>query len=109
MEFIILLIVIVAVLVLPLKMAAAMLGARNTGAFHCLFALLLAVIIQRFVGGLIPGVTEEYGMLITIPLAAIAYMLVLGTGFLKAVLIAIVQGLILIGATLLLGTLLAAV
>ena len=103
MEFIILLIVILAVLVLPLKMAAALLGARNTGAFYCLFALLLAVIIQRFVGGIIPGVTEEYGMLITIPLAAIAYMLVLGTGFLKAILIAIVQGLILIGLTMLMG------
>lgn len=109
MEFIILLIVVVAVLVLPLKMAAALLGARNTGTFYCLFALLLAVIIQRFVGGMIPGVTEEYGMLITIPLAAIAYMLVLGTGFLKAILIAIVQGLILIGAVLLLGTMFAAV
>ncbi len=108
MEFIILLIVVLAVLVLPLKMAAAMLGARNTGAFYCLFALLLAVIIQRVVGGMIPGVTEEYGMLITIPLAAVAYMLVLGTGFLKAILIALVQGLILIGATLLLGGLLTA-
>lgn len=107
MEFIILLIVVLAVLVLPLKMAAALLGARNTGAFYCLFALLLAVIIQRFVGGMIPGVTEEYGMLITIPLAAIAYMLVLGTGFLKAILIAIVQGLILIGLTMLMGGFLA--
>ncbi|MCW8128615.1 hypothetical protein [Microbulbifer halophilus] len=108
MELIILLIVIVAVLVLPLKMAAALLGARNTGVFHCLFALLLAVVIQRFVGGMIPGVTAEYGMLITIPLAAIAYMMVLDTGFLTAILIAIVQGLILIGATLLLGGFLAA-
>jgi hypothetical protein len=109
MEFIILLIVVVAVLVLPLKMAAALLGARNTGAFYCLFALLLAVTIQRFVGGLIPGVTEEWGLLLTIPLAAIAYTLVLGTGFLKAILIAIVQGLILIGATLLLGGFLATI
>jgi hypothetical protein len=109
MEFIILLIIVVAVLVLPLKMAAALLGARNTGAFYCLFALLLAVIIQRFAGGLIPGVTEEWGLLLTIPLAAIAYMLVLGTGFLKAILIAIVQGLILIGATLLLGGFLATI
>ncbi|AMX02110.1 hypothetical protein [Microbulbifer thermotolerans] len=103
MEFLILLIILLVVLVLPLKMAAAMMGARNTGVFHCLFALLLAVIIQRFVGGIIPGVTAEYGMLITIPLAAIAYMLVLGTSFLKAILIAIVQGVILIGAVLLLG------
>ena len=109
MEFIILLIVVVAVLVLPLKMAAAMMGARNTGAFYCLFALLLAVVIQRFVGGMIPGVTEEFGLLITIPLAAIAYMLVLGTGFLKAIAIAIVQGLLLIGLTLVLGSALAAI
>lgn len=109
MEFIILLIVMVAILVLPLKMAAAILGARNTGAFYCLFALLLAVAVQRFVGGMIPGVTEEFGLLITIPLAAIAYMLVLGTGFLKAIAIAIVQGLILIVATVLLGGFLVAV
>ncbi|WP_299591719.1 hypothetical protein [uncultured Microbulbifer sp.] len=103
MEFLILLIFVVAILVLPLKMAAAMLGARNTGVFSCLFALLLAVIIQHFVGGLIPGVTEEWGILITIPLAAIAYMLVLGTGFFKGILIALVQGLLTIGLTLLLG------
>ncbi|WP_346837071.1 hypothetical protein [Microbulbifer sp. SAOS-129_SWC] len=109
MEFIILLIIVVAVLVLPLKMAASMMGARNTGAFYCLFALLLAVIIQHFVGGLIPGVTEQYGLLITIPLAAIAYMLVLGTGFLKAIVIALVQGLITIALTLLLGSFLATV
>ncbi|MFD1216063.1 hypothetical protein [Microbulbifer celer] len=108
MEFLILLIVVLVVLVLPLKMAAAMLGARNTGVFACLFALLLAVIIQHFVGGLIPGVTEEWGLLITIPLAALAYMLVLGTGFFKAVLIALVQGLITIGITLLLGGVLTA-
>ncbi|WP_288130523.1 hypothetical protein [Microbulbifer sp.] len=106
MEFLILLIVVLVVLVLPLKMAAAMLGARNTGVFACLFALLLAVIIQHFVGGLIPGVTEEWGLLITIPLAALAYMLVLGTGFLKAIVIALVQGLLTIGLTLLLGSVL---
>jgi len=108
MEFIILLIIVVAILVLPLKMAAAVMGARNTGTFHCLFALLLAVIIQHFVGGLIPGVTQQYGLLITIPLAAIAYMLVLGTGFLKAIVIAIVQGLLTIALSLLMGGLLAA-
>lgn len=109
MEFIILLIVVVVVLVLPLKMAAALLGARNTGTFHCLFALLLAVTIQHFVGGMIPDVTEEFGLLITIPLTAVAYMLILGTGFLKAILIAIVQGLIMIGAALLLSGFLATI
>ncbi|QKX15547.1 hypothetical protein [Microbulbifer sp. YPW1] len=109
MEFLILLIIVVAILVVPLKMAAGMLGARNTGVFSCLFALLLAVIIQHFVGGMIPGVTEELGLLITIPLAAIAYMLVLGTGFLKGILIAIIQGLLTIALTLLLGGFVAAV
>lgn len=109
MDFLILLIIVVAVLVLPLKMAAAMMGARNTGVFSCLFALLLAVIIQYFFGSLIPGITEQWGLLITIPLAAIAYMLVLGTSFLKAIVIAIVQGLITIGLTLLLGGFAAAV
>lgn len=109
MEFIILLIIIVAVLVLPLKMAAAMMGARNTGAFYCLFALLLAVIIQRVVGGMIPGVTQEWGLLISIPLAAVAYMLVLGTGFLKGIVIALVQGLITIGAVILLGGVMAGI
>lgn len=103
MEFLITLIIILVILVLPLKMAAAMMGARNTGVFACLFALLLAIIIQHFVGGLIPGVTEEWGLLLTIPLAAVAYMLILGTGFLKAIVIALVQGLLTIGLTLLLG------
>ena len=109
MEFLILLIIVVAILVLPLKMAAGMLGARNTGVFSCLFALLLAVIIQHFVGALIPGVSAELGLLLTIPLAAIAYMLVLGTGFLKGILIAIIQGLLTIALTLLLGGFLAAI
>lgn len=109
MEFLILLIIVVAILVLPLKMAAGMLGARNTGVFSCLFALLLAVIIQHFVGGMIPGVTEEFGVLITIPIAAIAYMLVLGTGFLKGILIALIQGLLTIALTLLLGGFVAAI
>ncbi|WP_323845895.1 hypothetical protein [Microbulbifer magnicolonia] len=101
MELIIFVIIIVAVLVLPLKMAAAMMGARNTGVFHCLFALLLAVIVQRIVGGMIPGVSENLGILLTIPLAAIAYMLVLGTGFMKAIIIALLQGLIMIAAMML--------
>ncbi|WP_237068447.1 hypothetical protein [Microbulbifer guangxiensis] len=109
MELIILLIIIVAVLVLPLKMAAAMIGARNTGTFYCLFALLLAVVIQRVAGGMIPGVTQELGFLISIPLAALAYMLVLGTGFLKGIAIALVQGLITVAAVLLLGSTLAAI
>ncbi|WP_444895461.1 hypothetical protein [Microbulbifer sp. SSSA005] len=94
MELIIFVIIMVAVLVLPLKLAAAMLGAKNTGVFYCLFALLLALIIQRIVGGMLPGVTDSAGILMTIPLAAIAYMLVLGTGFLKAILIALLQGVI---------------
>ena len=109
MEFLILLIIVVAILVLPLKLAAGMLGARNTGVFSCLFALLLAVIIQHFVGGMIPGVTEEFGVLLTIPIAAIAYMLVLGTGFLKGILIALIQGLLTIALTLLLGGFVAAI
>ncbi|USD21775.1 hypothetical protein [Microbulbifer variabilis] len=94
MELILFVIIMVAVLVLPLKMAAAMMGARNTGVFHCLFALLLALIVQRIVGGMLPGVSDSAGVLLTIPLAAIAYMLVLGTGFLKAIIIAILQGII---------------
>ncbi|GAB2890583.1 hypothetical protein ACCI51_03400 [Microbulbifer echini] len=94
MELILFVIIMVAVLVLPLKMAAAMMGARNTGVFHCLFALLLALIVQRIVGGMLPGVSDSAGILLTIPLAAIAYMLVLGTGFLKAIIIAILQGII---------------
>lgn len=109
MELIIFVIVIVAVLVLPLKMAAAMMGARNTGVFHCLFALLLAVIVQRIVGGMIPGVSENLGILLTIPLAAVAYMLVLGTGFLKGIVIALLQGLIMIAAMMLFAGVFAAV
>ncbi|SHF80344.1 hypothetical protein SAMN04487965_2740 [Microbulbifer donghaiensis] len=109
MELIVFVILIVAVLVLPLKMAAAMMGARNTGVFHCLFALLLAVIVQRIVGGMIPGVSENLGVLLTIPLAAVAYMLVLGTGFLKAIVIALLQGLIMIAAMMLFAGVFAAV
>lgn len=67
-----------------MKMATTTLSSRNTGVFSYLFALQLAVAVQHLVSSLIPGVTEEWSLLITISVAAIAYMLVLGTGFLKA-------------------------
>lgn len=95
-ELLISLVIIIAVLVIPIKMAASMMGARRTGVLYCLVAMILASLIQQVVAGLFPSIDRSLGMLLAIPLAAVAYMLVLNTTFIKAICIAILQGVILV-------------
>lgn len=105
MELLITLLVIIVILIIPVQLAAEWAGARNTDMLSCLVALIFAALIQRGFGILVPGVEQNLGLLITIPLSAIAYMLVLGTGFFKGILIAIAQGIL----TLLIGFLVTSV
>jgi hypothetical protein len=92
MGFLIFLLVVVVVLIIPIKLAATWVGAQNTGVMSCLLALILAAAIQKGFSMVLPGVSENLGLLIGIPLASFAYMLVLGTTFIKGIIIAVIQG-----------------
>ena len=107
MEALISLIVVVVLLVLPLKFAAQFIGAKNTGFLSCLFALIVSALFQYGVNHFFPNLDNTYGWLVTVPVAAIAYMLVLGTSFIKGVLIAIVQVILAVLLTALVASLMA--
>ncbi|ACV26234.1 hypothetical protein [Kangiella koreensis] len=109
METLISLLIVVLLLVLPLKFAAKFIGAKNTGFFACLFALIVSALFQYGVDYYFPRLDDTYDWLITVPVAALAYMLVLGTSFLKAVLIAIVQVILMVLLTALVAGLLAGI
>lgn len=109
METLISLLIVVLLLVLPLKFAAKFIGAKNTGFFSCLFALIVSALFQYGVDYYFPGLDDTYGWLVTVPVAALAYMLVLGTTVLKAVLIAIVQVILMVLLTALVAGLLAGI
>jgi len=86
--------VILAILILPVKLAADYVGARNTGFLMCIVALIFAAIIQKAVAVLLPQLAFNYpalSPLISILLSALAYMLVLGTSYGKGIAIAILQ------------------
>lgn len=85
---------ILAILILPVKLAADYVGARNTGILMCIVALIFAAIIQKAVAILLPQLSFNYpalSPLISILLSALAYMLVLGTTYGKGIAIAILQ------------------
>jgi len=94
MQLIIAFIVITIILIVPIKIAASMVGARRTGIFHCFIAIVLAALLQGAAARLIPGISEMLGVLLALPLAAVAYMLILDTTFFKSLGIAIIQGVV---------------
>jgi hypothetical protein len=92
-EFVIIL-TILAILILPVKLAADYVGARNTGVLMCIVALIFAAVIQHAVAILLPQLAFNYpalSPLVSILLSAFAYMLVLGTSYGKGIAIAILQ------------------
>ncbi len=109
METLISLLIVVLLLVLPLKFAAKFIGAKNTGFFSCLFALIVSALFQFGVDYYFPELDDTYGWLATVPVAALAYMLVLGTTFLKGILIAIVQVILMVLLTTLVASLMASI
>jgi hypothetical protein len=85
---------ILAILILPIKLAANYVGAQNTGVLMCIVALIFAAAIQKAVAIVLPQLQFNYpalSPLISILLSAIAYMLVLGTSYGKGIAIAILQ------------------
>jgi hypothetical protein len=88
---IILVFVFVAVL-LPVKLAAGWMGADRNDFMSCFFAVILAIVINVFASMLV-----KYGTVVSIFVAAIAYMLVLGTTYLRAIAIELLSIAILYG------------
>ena len=97
MELIIGLAIVTIILIVPIKIAASMVGAQRTGIFSCFFAILLSAVIQAVVAKLIPGISEKLGILLSLPLTALSYAMILGTTFFKGIGIAIIQVVVTIG------------
>jgi len=86
--------VVLALLIVPVKIAAHYVKAESTGAFMCLVALIFAAMIQYGAFYLVPQLNETRPalyFLVTSLLSAIAYMFVLGTTYIKGVIIAVIQ------------------
>ena len=91
---ILIILIILAILILPIKLAANYVGAKNTGMLMCLVALIFAAVIQKAVIVFLPQVGMAYyalNPLASILLSAFAYMLILGTTYVKGIIIAILQ------------------
>ena len=86
--------VILAILIMPIKLAANYVGAKNTGVLMCIVALIFAGMIQKAVMLFVPQIGMAYHALnpiVSILLSAFAYMLILGTTYVKGIVIAILQ------------------
>jgi hypothetical protein len=79
-------ILLVIVALLPVKIAAGLVGARNDSFGACLIAVIVAVVINTLAARLF-----HYGGFVSALLTGVAYMLVLETTYLKGVLIALLQ------------------
>ncbi len=89
MEIVIAIIVILVglfLISLPVKLAASTMGAKRTGTFWCLVALVAASIMHAF-GLTLPVV----GTIIAFLLSSVAFAVVLGTGFLRGMGIAVLH------------------
>ena len=80
------------VLLLPVKIAAGWMGAERTSFLSCFFAVVFAMIINA-----VASMFVKYGTFVSIFVAAVAYMLVLGTTYLRALAIEILSVAILFG------------
>jgi hypothetical protein len=92
-------ILVVIVALLPVKIAASVVGARNRGFGACFLAVIVALLINGIFGHLF-----RYGFFIGALVTGLAYMWVLGTTYWRGVGIALLQTVI----TWLIGLLLAA-
>ena len=96
MELLIFLVITVIILIAPIKLAATWVGAQNTGVLSCFIAILVAGAAQKGFSVIFPEINENIGMLMGFPLAALAYMLILGTTFVKGIIIALIQAVLML-------------
>jgi hypothetical protein len=83
------------IIALPVKMAAATMGAERTGVFWCLIALIGSSILHS-IGLVVPCL----GSVIAFLLSSLAFAAILGTGFLRGIgihILAIVFSALLVG------------
>ena len=71
---------------LPVKMAAAAVGADRTGVFWCLLSLVVASALHG-VGLAVP----VFGSIVAFLLASAGFAVILGTGFLRGMVIAVLH------------------
>ncbi len=94
--------VVIITLLIPLKLAAAAMGAERTGLIACLLALVGASLVHG-IGLSVP----VYGTVVAFLLSALAFAAILGTGFIRgigiAVLFMIFSGIITYVLSLILG------
>jgi hypothetical protein len=92
-EFILFLCVVVAVVVLPIKLAATWVGAVNTGFWSCLLAVFFSSVVSGGFEHVAPELAQNQliSFLIIIPISGFIYMFVLETSFIKGNIIAVLQ------------------
>ena len=77
----------VLVALLPVKIAASLVGARNSAWKACLIAVVVAVAVHLVLHHFV-----RYGSVVAALLTGAVYMVLLETSYLKGVLIALLQG-----------------
>jgi len=79
----------VALTIWPVQIAARMVGARHAGLLRCLAALIVANVLHG-IGLAVPVL----GSLVAFFLSAVGFAVLLGTGYLRALVIAVLQAVI---------------
>lgn len=82
--------IVILVALLPIKLAAVLVGAKRTSFFACLIAVILASLLA----GLSQAFDVPGGLLSAWLISSIGFMLVLDTTYWRALLISILQALI---------------
>ncbi|NVK89390.1 MAG: hypothetical protein HWE13_14735 [Gammaproteobacteria bacterium] len=103
MEIIIVLLVMIAVLVVPVMVAAKLLKARNHGFWSALIAVIAVIAVDAITDGLIAQ--PLIAALVSIALTALCFSFILGARFLQSVVIAVVAFGIQLGIIVILGAL----
>lgn len=79
----------VIVALLPVKIAAGLMGAKRTTFGACLVAVILSLVVNAVAGRMF-----HYGAIVSALLTGLAYMAVLDTTYVRGVLIALLQSVI---------------
>ncbi len=103
MEFIVALLIVILVTVFPVMISARALKARNTGFWICLLAVICSSLVGGFVSELFSN--QFISVVVAFVATAIIYSVVLGAGFVKSLLIALLSIVIQIGIVFIIGTL----
>jgi hypothetical protein len=89
MNFIIFILVVVVLTVIPVMIAAKLLGAKNTSFWSCVFAVIASVAAENIAEQVVsnPG----FSGLIAVAVTAVCFSLILGAKYIQSVLIALLS------------------